>query len=143
MEDYEKALILTSTMTNDELLHNEYVTYENEQQLLNNGDITYEDFIKRIRKKLYDHLKVENVLKGFSPRKYWNKLNIKETPFYLTDTYKKHFVLFKQHMQDFTCPVCNNKLIYHSNKGTCGCPNYSNCTFVMKRTLYEEVMKTV
>lgn len=87
MQNYEKALILTSTMTEEELLQNEYVTYEVEQQALDDGIITHHELLESIREKLYKHLKAENILRRAVPQKYLGKLEIKATPFYLTDEY--------------------------------------------------------
>lgn len=136
---HEYATILVSTMTEEELLNDKNVQFEEfHSPFLQWGEIPKEQSLQKARSFLLDYLKeddwAKDITKSKSPR------------FYQTDFFEEHYKIFAQYMQKFTCPICKQPLIktYNRKRHTeiIGCSSYPSCKFIFNPDSLIEVLDT-
>lgn len=136
---HEYAVILTSTMTEEELLNNKHIQDENfRYNLMQWGEIPKVESLKRAREELCNHIKFMDQAADIT--------HSKEKRFYQTDFFIEHYKIFAQHMQKFICPICKKPLIKTYNKRKheeiIGCSSYPSCKFIFNPDSFIEVLDT-
>lgn len=136
---HEYATILVSTMTEEELLNNEYIKYEDfHAPFLMLNQIPRKESLQRARKYLIELIKEED----------WatDLLNLQKPKFYQSEYFIEHYKIFALHMKKFICPICKQPLVKKINRRThkeiIGCSSYPTCNFIFDPESYIEVLDT-